>query len=179
MPSKEILEVKQKQVSEISAIFQSNGVYLFDFRGMTVHELEKLRNRLRPLGGQVKVIKNRLALKYFQEKNMKIGRDVFFGPLAVAYANKNFIEVAKTMVEFEKENPKVRLKAGFIEQKFADKEKVKAVAKLPAKEQLMAQLVLSISMPLKKMGIALSAPLRDTLILMNNLKDKKEKEEKE
>ncbi len=179
MPSKETLKAKQKQVSEISEIFRSNGVYLFSFRGMTVKEMETLRNRLRPMGGNVKVIKNRLALKYFQEKNTKIGREVFFGPLAVAYANKNFIDLAKTMVDFEKENPKVQLKAGFIEQIYADKEKVKAVAKLPAKEQLLAQLVLSISMPLKKMGIALSAPLRDTLILMNNLKDKKEKEEKE
>jgi hypothetical protein len=43
----------------------------------------------------------------------------------------------------------------------------------------MATLAFSMSMPLKKMGMALSAPLRNVLILMNNLKDKKEKEEKE
>lgn len=178
MPSKETLDVKKQQISEISTIFKNSGVFIFEYRGMKVKELEVLRNRLRPLGGHVKVIKNRLVLKYFQEKNVKVGRDVFFGPLAVAYADKSFIDVAKIMVDFEKENPKVLLKAGFIEQTYADKERVKSVAKLPAKEQLLAQLVMSISMPLRKMGIALSAPLRDTMILMNNLKDKKEKEEK-
>ena len=78
----------------------------------------------------------------------------------------------------KKENDKVEIKAGFVEQAFADKEKVKAVAKLPGRDQLMAQLVFSIALPLKKMGMALSAPLTNMLILLKNLKDKKEKEEK-
>ncbi|MCP5049855.1 MAG: 50S ribosomal protein L10 [bacterium] len=178
MASKEILDSKKQQVEEIGTIFQKNGVYLFDYRGLTVPEMEDLRNRVKKLGANVTVIKNRLAIKYFEREKKDFGRDLFKGPMAAAYADENFVEVAKTMVEFAKEKDKVELKAGFIEQTFADAKKVKEVAKLPGKDQLLAQLAFSISMPLKKMGMALSAPLRNTLILMNNLKDKKEKEEK-
>ncbi|MCU0287106.1 MAG: 50S ribosomal protein L10 [Acidobacteria bacterium] len=178
MPSTETLDRKKKQVDEIAEIFNNNGVYLFDYRGLTVAQMNTLRNRVKELNADLKVIKNRLAIKHFERENLGIGRDIFNGPTAVAFANENFVEVAKTLVDYEKENDKVKIKAGFIEKQFADKEKVKYVAKLPAKEVLLAQLVGAIAMPLKKMGMALSAPLLNMLILMNNLKDKKENEEK-
>jgi large subunit ribosomal protein L10 len=182
VPSKEILQLKEEKVEEIGHIFQSSGVYLFDYRGLSVAEMEDFRNRVKCIGNDanVKVIKNRLAIKYFEKEKEKksCGRELFNGPMAVAYGNDNFVEVAKVLVDFEKENEKIKIKAGFVEQAFADKEKVKTVAKLPGRDQLMTQLVLSIAMPLKKMGMALSASLTNMLILMKNLKDKKEKEVK-
>lgn len=178
MPSTQILDNKKKKVDEIAEIFNNNGVYLFDYRGLSVAQMNTLRNRVKDLNADMKVIKNRLAIKYFERENQAIGRDIFNGPTAVAYANDRYVEVAKALVDYEKENDKVKIKAGFIEKKFADKEKVKYVAKLPAKEVLMAQLVGALAMPLRKMGMALSAPLLNVMILMNNLKDKKENEEK-
>jgi len=178
VPSKQIMETKKQQVDDLSSIFQSNGVFLFDYRGLTVSQMESLRNRIKESGGNVKVIKNRLAIKYFEKENKnEFGRDLFKGPMAAVFAGDNFVDVAKIMVDAEKEFEKVNLKAGFIEQIFADNDKIKAVSKLPNKEQLKAQLAFAMAMPIKKMGMALKAPLRDMLILMNNLKDKKEKEE--
>lgn len=178
MPSTEVMEVKKKVVNEMDQIFESSGAYLFDYRGLTVAQMEKIRIGIKGLNGNVKVIKNRLAIKYFQNSDTVYGRDVFQGPMAVAYANEKFVEVAKALVDFERENEKLEIKAGFIEHTFADVAKVKEVAKLPPKEQLLAQLLGVIAMPLKKMGMALNAPLMNIAILMNNLKDKKEKEEK-
>ena len=180
MPSKERLQTKEKKIEEIGQIFRSSGVYLFDYRGLSVAEMEGLRSRVKQIGHDtnMKVIKNRLAIKYFEKEKKSYGRELFNGPMAVAYGNDNFVELAKLLMEFEKENEKVKIKAGFVEQAFADKDKVKTVAKLPGKDQLLAQLVFSIAMPLKKMGMALSAPLTKMSILMQNLKDKKEKEEK-
>ncbi len=177
MPSTQIMGIKKQKVDEIAEIFKNNGVYLFDYRGLTVTQMNDLRERIKGLDANMKVIKNRLAIKFFEREKKGYGRDLFHGPLAVAYADEKFVEVAKALVDFEKENDKVEIKAAFIEQNFADKDKIKYVAKLPGKDQLMAQFVGAVSMPLKKMGMALSAPLRNMLILMNNLKDKKEKEE--
>lgn len=177
MSSTQIIEAKKKKVDELAEIFNNTGVYLFDYRGLTVSEMNDLREKVKSFDAKMKVIKNRLALKYFEREEKKIGRELFSGPMAVAYATDKFVEVAKVLVDFEKENNKVKIKAGFIENIYANREKVKFVAKLPGKEQLMAQLVGAISMPLKKVGMALSAPLRNMLILMNSLKEKKEKEE--
>ena len=65
----------------------------------------------------------------------------------------------------------------FIESKLVDKNTIKNVAKLPGRDQLMAQFAYSMSMPLKKMARTLASPLTNMLILLNNLKDKKAKEE--
>lgn len=170
-------ELKEQVVNELGEVFQNNGVYVFDYRGLTVPEMEDLRNKIKSIQGQIKVFKNRLVIKYFEKEKKNFGRDIFKGPLAVAYSDENFINVAKTIVEFEKDSKKIEIKYGFIEQNFADSEKIKSVAKLPSKEHLMTQLVFSISSPIRKFGTALTAPMRNMLILMNNLKEKKDKEE--
>lgn len=171
------LERKKKEVENLRELFSNNGVYLFDYRGLNVAEFEDLRSRVKKIGANVKVIKNRVAIKYFEEKKEKYGRELFNGPTAVAYADKNFIEVAKIIVDFEKESKKIKIKPGFIEDTFVDINKVREVAKLPNKEQLMAQIAFSVAMPLKKFGMSLSAPLKHFIVLLNNLKDKKGKEE--
>jgi len=178
VPSKQILEKNKEQVAELGKIFSSNGVYLFDYRGLTVPEMEELRNKVKEHGANLKVVKNRIAIKYFELEKKEHGRELFNGPLAIAYADDNFIEIAKVITQFEKDSKKISVKAGFIEQTFADSSKIKAVAKMPGKDQLLATLAMAIASPLQQMGMALTAPLRDMLILMNNLKDKKEKEEK-
>ncbi len=171
--------IKKSKVDELSQIFGSNGVYLFNYRGLTVDKMNDLRQRIKALDANMKVIKNRLVIKYFEKEKKEHGRELFQGPLAAAYAGDKFVEVAKALVDYEKEHEVIKIKAGFIENKFADRAKVKALAKLPGRDQLMSQFVGSFAMPLKKMGAALASPLKNMLILMNNLKDKKEKEEKE
>ncbi|MCX6553820.1 MAG: 50S ribosomal protein L10 [Candidatus Aminicenantes bacterium] len=175
MASSQILEKKKKTVEELADIFNCNGVYLFDYRGLKVSEMGSLRNRIKKLGANVKVIKNRLAIKFFEKEKMPIGRDLFNGPIAVAYSNEKFVETAKALVEFEKESKKIKIKSGFIERKLVSPVQISEVAKLPGKEQMLAQLVFSIGMPLRRFGSALAAPLTHMLVLLKNLQAKKEK----
>ena len=177
MVSSKAIERKQKIVDELGEVFSNNGVYLIDYRGLTVKEMEDLRQKIKAHDAELKVIKNRLAIKYFERENQEYGRDVFRGPVAVAFSNEHFVEVAKVIVDFEKDLKKIKIKSGFIEQKFVDDVQIKNVARLPGKPQLLSQLAFSVAMPLKKFGMSLSAPLTNVLILLNNLKDKKAKEE--
>lgn len=175
MGSAQILEKKKKTVDGLADIFKCSGVYLFDYRGLKVSEMGNLRNRIKALGANVKVVKNRLAIKFFEKEKIDIGRDLFKGPIAVAYSNEKFVETAKVLVDFEKESKKIKIMSSFIERKLVSEKQVAEVAKLPGKEQLLAQLVYSIGMPLRRFGSALSAPLTHMLILLKNLQDKKEK----
>lgn len=175
MASAQMLEKKKKTVDGLADIFYCSGVYLFDYRGLKVSEMGKLRDRMKKLGGNVKVIKNRLAIKFFEKEKMAIGRDLFNGPIAVAYSNEKFIETAKALVDYEKESKKIKIMSGFIEKKLVSTMQIAEVAKLPGKEQLLAQLVFSIGMPLRRFGSALSAPLTHMLVLFKNLQAKKEK----
>jgi large subunit ribosomal protein L10 len=175
MGSAHILEKKKKIVEGLADIFNCNGVYFFDYRGLKVAEMGVLREQIKELGANVKVLKNRLAIKFFEKEKIDIGRELFNGPIAVAYSNEKFVETAKVLVEFEKESKKIKIKSGFIEKKLINDKQIAAVAKLPGKEQLLTQLVFSIGMPLRRFGSALSAPLTHMLILLKNLQAKKEK----
>jgi len=175
MGSAQNLEKKKKALDALSEIFASNGVYLFDYRGLKVSEMGSLRSRIKALGANVKVVKNRLAIKFFEREKVAIGRELFHGPIAMAYSNEKFVETAKVLVEFEKESKKIKILSGFIEKKLVSDRQVAEVAKLPGKEQLLAHLVYAIGMPLRRFGSALSSPLTHTLILLKNLQDKKEK----
>lgn len=176
MASAQILEKKKKTVDALADIFDCNGVYLFDYRGLKVSEMGTLRSRIKALGANVKVVKNRLAIKYFEKHKQAAGRELFKGPLAMAYSDDKFVETAKVLVEFEKESKKIKIISGFIEKRLVGSQQVLEVAKLPGKEQLLAQLVYSIGMPLRRFGSALSSPLTHMLVLMKNLQDKKVKE---
>ena len=116
----------------LAEIFHSNGVYLFDYRGLKVSEMGNLRNRIKALGANVKVIKNRLAIKFFEKEKLAVGRELFNGPIAVAYSNDKFVETAKVLVDFEKESKKIKIKSGFIERRLVSEKQVAEVAKLPA-----------------------------------------------
>jgi large subunit ribosomal protein L10 len=175
MPSATILKRKQDSLTDLGVIFQSSGVYMFDYRGLKVSELEDLRRKVKALNSNLKIVKNRLAIKYFEKENRPIGREIFEGPTAIVYSTAKFVEVAKVLTDFERENKKIKIKSGLIEQRLVTPQQILEVAKLPSKEQLLAQLIGSIAMPLKKFGMSLSSPLSHMLILMKNLKEKKEK----
>ncbi|MCK5221601.1 MAG: 50S ribosomal protein L10 [Candidatus Aminicenantes bacterium] len=177
MPSEKILEQNKKKIDEIGAIFGSSGVYFIDYRGLNVPEIQDLRGKIKRIDSGFKVIKNRLIIKYFEKEKKEFGREHFNGPTAVAYSDDKIVEVAKILSELEKDSKKIKIKFGFIDEKFLSEGDIKSVAKLPGRDQLMSQLAFSIIHPLKKMGMALSSPLQNMLILMQNLKDKKEKEE--
>jgi large subunit ribosomal protein L10 len=175
--SQKNLEIKQKKVDELEKIFSNSGVFLIDYRGLEVKEIEELRNKIKKLDADLKVIKNRLAIKYFEKIDTKVDLEMFKGPTAIAFGDEKFVEVAKVIADFEKENKKIKIKSGFIEQKHISEAEVKNVAKLPGKPQLMSQMAFSMAMPLKKFGMSLAAPLKSMMILLNQLKDKKLKEE--
>jgi len=174
MASAHILAKKREQVEKLGDIFACSGVYLFDYRGLKVKEFEGLRHKVKGLDGNIQVVKNRLAIKFFERENISIGREILQGTLAIAYSKNKMVELAKVLVDFEKENKKIKICSGLIEKRLVTGQEVVAVAKLPSKEQLLGQLVMSISMPLRKFGSALRAPLFNIAVLMQNLKDKKE-----
>lgn len=177
MPSKAILEKKKARVKELKKIFQNDGIYFFDYRGLSVREFEDLRNKVREQEGNCKVIKNSIAARLFEEEKIEVDDALLEGPNAILYGSGKTVEIAKVLVDFTKDKEVVGIKSGFLNREFIEKEKIIELSKLPGREQLISQFLFTFAMPLKKFGMSLSAPMKNILILMNNLKDKKDKEE--
>lgn len=122
-----------------------NAVWVVDYRGLTVKETEELRRSIREAKGYVKVYKNtlvRIALKDMDLCNMD---EVLDGPSAFVFCKEDPAASAKVLKDFAKEHENIEIKGGMMDNKFVTASEVEAIASLPSREQLLAQIAGAIS----------------------------------
>ena len=114
---------------------------LTDFKGMTVEELTSLRDSLRKAGGEYYVVKNTLARIAFTGGPHDVVKDKFHENCAIALGFDDPVAVAKAVSDFAKQSKLFKLSCASLDGKEMTPEQVDALAKLPSKEQLLAQLL--------------------------------------
>ena len=142
------------KMSSVSTMFVS------EYRGLTVGNLAELRRALRDAGGEHKVYKNTLARFGAKEAGFEGLSDMLVGPTAITFINGNASGVAKALRDHAKENPLLVLKGGVIGGKTVSAADVKALADLPSREVLLAQIAGMLQAPLNKTANLLQAPMR-------------------
>ena len=129
---------KEASVEELEGIFSSAGsVVMTHYTGMTVAEMTKLRAKLRELGGTFKVVRNRLAKIALKGKPGEGAADLFTGPVAIAYS-EDFVAAPKVLVDFAKDNKKLVILGGFMEEDVFDANGIEALSKMPSREERIA-----------------------------------------
>lgn len=149
---------KEEAVEVLRGIFSGAGsVVITHYSGLSVAEMTSLRGRLRESGGQLKVIKNRLAKIALEGTPAEGARDLFQGPVAIAFA-EDPVAAPKAASEFAKTNEKLVLIGGFMEQTVLDESGVKALATLPSLDELRGKLVGLLQAPATKVAGVVQAP---------------------
>jgi large subunit ribosomal protein L10 len=139
MANASILAKKQEVIDEIkSKINDSNGVVLFDYRGLTDAEAKELRRSLRDSGADYKVYKNTLMARALNDLNIDLS-DCLTGPSALAYSNDQIAPI-KVLTDFAKTHPAVILKVGIVDNEVTDKAKLASLATIPSRDGLLTML---------------------------------------
>ena len=139
MANASILAKKQEVIDEIkSKINDSNGVVLFDYRGITDAEAKELRRSLRNSGADYKVYKNTLMARALNDLNIDLS-DCLTGPSALAYSNDQIAPI-KVLTDFAKTHPAVILKVGIVDNEITDKAKLASLATIPSRDGLLTML---------------------------------------
>lgn len=136
MASEKIIKRKSEVISEIvNNIKSSEAVILFTYQGISVADISKLRNELRPNGGSVKVYKNTLVKRALTELNIDL--DSFMdGPNAIMFG-KNIIDSIKTLNNFLKNKKELEIRSGIISGKVAELKTIYEYATIPSLEALL------------------------------------------
>ncbi len=172
-------EEKTKRIEEIRKIVdESKGIFLFDFQGLTVSEINSLRSRAKQSGGAIKVVKNKLVKKALEGGYDAFPKNLLQKPTAFAYSYDDFITLIKLLYEFRKETGKIEIKGAYVEGKALEPSEVEALSKLPSRDVLLAQFGGALASPLRSFLMNLRAPLQNMLNLLYQIKEKKEKEGK-
>ena len=137
--NEKILAMKQEVIDEIkSKITGSNGVVLFDYRGLTDAEAKELRRSLRDTGADYKVYKNTLMARALSDLKIDIDESLV-GPSAMAFGTDQ-IGAVKVLSDFAKKNQALVLKVGIIDGEVSDKDKLAKLASIPSREGLLTML---------------------------------------
>jgi large subunit ribosomal protein L10 len=134
------LQQKQEVVTEVGAeVAQAQTIVLAEYRGIAVADITKLRAQARSAGVYFHVLKNTLARRAVQGTPFEALAEKMAGPLVYSISS-DAVAAAKVVYEFAKTNDKLVVKAGAYNGKMLDASGVNALATVPTKEVLLAQL---------------------------------------
>jgi large subunit ribosomal protein L10 len=161
-------------VAEIAADLKGADVYYFvDYRGLTFAEATELRKRLRKVDADLKVVKNTLGKIAAADAGVEGLSELLQGPTAIAYVHGDPVKAAKTIQDFIKEKKKAAIRGGKLQRSLLSATEIEALAALPSREQLIAQMVGAIASPLQGLANVLAGPIRGLVIILAQIEEQK------
>ena len=141
------LDEKKAVVAEVSAeIAKAQGIFVAEYRGLGVGSMTELRARARKSGVYLRVLKNTLARRAVAGTPFEKMAEQMVGPLVYGISSDP-VATAKVLSEFAKANDKLVIKAGAMPNAVITAKEVKALASMPSREQLVAQLLGTMQAP--------------------------------
>ncbi len=151
------LQEKQAVVAEVSAqVAQAQTIVVAEYRGIPVADITILRANARKSGVYLHVLKNTLARRAVQGTSFEVLADKLVGPLMYSMS-ADAVAAAKVVHEFARTNDNLVIKGGAYNGKVMDAAGVSALASVPSKEVLLAQLLGVMKSPITSMAIVLNA----------------------
>lgn len=168
-------ERKQELVQSYAEMLsQSQGVIFTDYRGLTASQIQIVRNKLREINSPYHVIKNTLLERALQQAGLPVPEEVLQGPVATGFCYTELPATAKALIDFTKEFEAFEIKGGLLGNKVVDVAGVKALASLPPREVLLAQVVGSFQAPISGLVTALGGILRSLMYVLQARKEQLE-----
>ena len=169
------LEAKQQITEDLHDRFARSAIIvLTDYKGLDVTSINDLRRKLRESNIEYQVVKNTLLVRAAEDTEVALIKDHFKGPSAVAISYDDPVAPAKVLTQFAKDNNKLEIKVGVLNGKVLDLQAIKALATLPSKEVMLAQLLSTINaVPTSFVRVLAEVP-RSLLNVLTAIKDQKE-----
>jgi large subunit ribosomal protein L10 len=145
-------------VDEITAKLNSSvAVFVTEYRGLSVGQLANLRAPLREAGAEHKVYKNTLARLAATSAGFEGLNEFLLGPTALTFVTGDSVAAAKALLDHSKLTPLLVIKGGMLGESLMSADDVKALASLPSREVLLAQVAGAFQAPLVKTAGLLQA----------------------
>jgi len=151
-------EKKKSYIAEMKDFFKkTNSVFVTHYQGLSVKEIDKLREEMREKGILFKITKNRITKLALQDSKFKKLENLFTGPTAVAFSD-DAIASAKILTKFAKNNSKLKIIGGIMEDEPLSLKDVEKIATLPTLDEARGKIVGILSSPAQKIMSILLAP---------------------
>jgi len=145
-----VTEVKER-------LGRADAALLTEYRGLNVAAMAELRRALRAAGGDYKIYKNTLARLGARSAGIDTLDEMLTGPTAIAFVEGDAAAVAKALRDYARVNPALVVKGGLLGQRVLTANEVTALADLPSREVILAQLAGALQAPIAQFASLLAA----------------------
>ena len=160
-------EKKEQLVSWYTDLFsRSSAAILTDYRGLTMADISQLRRKLQEAQSEYHVIKNRLMKLVLTEAELPVPEDLLKGPTATGFCFEEAPAMAKVLVDFSKESKILVNQGGILGDRIISADEVTALAELPPREILLAQVLGTIQGPAGGISRAVAGGIRSVLYVL-------------
>jgi len=167
-------EEKGEIVRELHKKFlKAKLAVLAEYAGLQVEALREIRNKLRGVGGELKVVKNTLAKRALPGTSLEKINDHFQGQIAVIIGYDDPVVASKVLKELADREDKLKIRVGVLEGQLLDRQGLKSVAGLPSREHLRARLVQQLASPMANLVGGLKGVIRNFISVLDAIKSKR------
>ena len=170
MPAQSKYEMLEKVNKSLDA---SQGLFVVDYRGLTVKETQEFRRSLREVGANMKVYKNNIVKIALEKAEMPAIDEVLVGPCACVFYENDPVDAAKVIKDTSKKLGKLEFLGGIADGVAVSADQAKAIADLPSREELIAKFVGCIANPMSGFVRVINGPAQGLVTALHALEDQK------
>lgn len=161
-----------EQIKEL--VGNSSGIFLVDYKGVNVADINKIRSDFKKEGVTYKVFKNTLFKKALEQINgYEKFNDQLVGMIGVAFAGENFVAPAKIIKKYFDDKGKFVFKGCYIDSAFYGADQLDTIASMPTKDEIIAGIIGSVASPASGIVGAINAVIRDLVSVIDEVGKKK------
>ena len=163
---------KEQSVHELKEKFErTESVVLTDYHGITVTQMQELKNDLKPMNAEFTVAKNTLLSRASKEAKKELPQEYLKGPTAILLSFDDPIEPIKKLAEFIKKYELPIIKSGLFEGKLLTKEGVVELSKITSKDKLYARVVGALNSAISSLVNVMSGNMRNLVYVLSAIKE--------
>lgn len=168
-------QAKQAMVAEVSDVAtRAHSAVLAEYRGLTAGQMDSLRVNARQGGAYLKVIKNNLAKLALKGTDYECMSDAFVGPVILGFSLEDPGSAARVVSDFRKDHQALKVTAISFNGQLLPGEQLDRLAKLPTRDEALAQLMRVMKAPVEKLTRTTREPVAKLSRTVAAVRDQKQ-----
>jgi large subunit ribosomal protein L10 len=167
---------KQTEIREfVDGLTRSKAVVFANLSSLKVNDASLLRRNAKKEEVKINTAKKTLLRLALKEAGLESAVDVkvLGGSVSILFGLGDAVAAAKVLEAFRKDHEGVKVLGGLLDGQWLSVDQVKALAKLPSKQELIAKLVGTLNAPISGFVNVLAGNLRGLVTVLGAIKDAK------